>query len=106
LGFFNLFANWTQASLFTSILYSQDYNEGGHPRNLKYLNPFTPPPAGTSWDDKMWTDTYVNFGAQIDTRIVLFSLLPSTISIGMARAYDMDSKAPFDEFMISLKLLN
>ena len=107
LGFFNLFANWTQASVFTSVLYSQDFypNGGGHPKNAQYIFDI-PNPLGVSSDDPIWTDIFVNFGAQIDTRIVLFSLLPSTISIGVARAYDIISEDSYDEFMISLKLLN
>ncbi len=107
LGFFNLFANWTQASVFTSVLYSQDFypDGGGHPKNAQYIFDI-PNPLGVSSDDPIWTDVFVNFGAQIDTRIVLFSLLPSTISIGVARAYDMVSGDSYDEFMISLKLLN
>ena len=105
LGFFNLFANWTQASVFASVLYSQNYDPNGG-KNLQYFIREIPHPLGKSFDDPIWTDTFVNFGAQIDTRIVLFSLLPSTISIGMARAYDVISDDSYDEFMISLKLLN
>ena len=105
LGFFNLFANWTQASVFASVLYSQNYDPTGG-KNLQYLDSEIPNPLGISPFDPMWTDTFVNFGAQIDTRVVLFSLLPSTISIGMARAYDIINEDSYDEFMISLKLLN
>ena len=105
LGFFNLFANWTQVSVFASVLYSQNYDPNGG-KNLQYFIREIPHPLGKSFDDPIWTDTFVNFGAQIDTRIVLFSLLPSTISIGMARAYDVISDDSYDEFMISLKLLN
>jgi hypothetical protein len=100
-----LFANWTQASVFASVLYSQNYDPNGG-KNLQYFIREIPHPLGKSFDDPIWTDTFVNFGAQIDTRIVLFSLLPSTISIGMARAYDVISDDSYDEFMISLKLLN
>ena len=105
LGFFNLFANWTQASVFASVLYSQNYEAGGG-KNQQYFILGLPHPLGKSFDDPIWTDTFVNFGAQIDTRVVLFSLLPSTISIGMARAYDIINEDSYDEFMISLKLLN
>jgi hypothetical protein len=85
LGFFNLFANWTQASIFASALVSRDYDQ-------EY--------------DESYIDKFVNIGAQIDTRVVLFSLLPSTFSIGFARAYDInDTQMSYDEFMISLKIL-
>jgi hypothetical protein len=56
--------------------------------------------------DESYIDKFVNIGAQIDTRVVLFSLLPSTFSIGFARAYDInDTQMSYDEFMISLKIL-
>ena len=41
---------------------------------------------------------------QLDTRLVMFSHLSATLSIGWARAYDLenDSKS-YDEWMLSLK---
>lgn len=48
--------------------------------------------------------TLFNLGAQIDLRLVLFSNLSSTLSLGFARAVEGDVKAT-DEFMISLKIM-
>ncbi len=79
LGTFNLFANWIQPTAFGSFLIT-DEDPGG-------------------------TGKYANLGIQVDTRFVLFSLLPSTLSVGYAKAWDLDSKMSFDEWMISLKLL-
>ncbi|MDX1477793.1 MAG: hypothetical protein R3301_08790 [Saprospiraceae bacterium] len=85
LGGFNFFANWMQPSVFGGVLTSSD----------------------TGSPDEEWA----NLGAQLDIRLVTFSLLPSTISIGYAKAWDIGDAAPpgipkqFDEFMISLKLL-
>ncbi len=47
---------------------------------------------------------YGNAGAQVDFRLVLFSLLESTLSFGSAVAAKVDQR-PTPEFMISLKLL-
>jgi len=48
--------------------------------------------------------TLFNIGGQLDFRLVLFSNLSSTFSIGFARAVEEDIKAT-DEFMISLKIM-
>jgi hypothetical protein len=48
--------------------------------------------------------TLFNSGIQFDFRLVLFSNLTSTFSLGYARAYEQDIKAT-DEFMISLKIM-
>ena len=84
LGFFNLYANWTQANVFTTLLNIQDF-------------------------DNDRAEQFVNVGAQVDTRLVMFSLNPATLSFGFARAWNMDPQAGedtfFDEWMISLKLL-
>ncbi len=80
LGGFNFFANWIQPSLFSSLLYADNTN--------------TDP------------DKFIDFGGQVDFRFVTFSLLPSTISVGYARARDLDNKGMFDEWMVSLKLLH
>lgn len=79
-GGFNFFANWTQATFFTSVLSTRDPFYGNN--------------------------QYLNFGTQIDTRMVIFSHLPSTLSLGYARAWDLDGNRNFGEFMVSVKLLN
>lgn len=80
LGTLNLFANWTQATIFSSLLLYSD--------NTSSIYEFA------------------NIGTQLDTRIVLFSLLSSTFSVGYAKAFDLsDNKKQYDEWMISLKLL-
>jgi hypothetical protein len=56
-------------------------------------------------DMKNSTDIYYyNGGAQLDFDIVIFSLLKSTFSIGLARAWRPDNTYR-DEFMLSLKLM-
>ena len=79
-GGFNFFANWTQPTIFSSILAVND------------------PLNGAS--------EFMNIGAQIDTRLVMFSHLESTLSIGYARGWQIDDDRNFGEFMISLKLLH
>ena len=78
-GSFNFFANWMQPTIFASYLNTQD------------------PLSGNG--------SFVNAGIQLDTRVVMFSLLPSTISVGYARAWDLDRDNTYGEWMISLKLL-
>jgi hypothetical protein len=81
MGGFNFFANWIQPSIFSSVLWAKDVN--------------------------FKAEKFANLGAQLDLRMVMFSLLPSTISIGYARAWEIgnaDTDAR-NEFMISLKLL-
>jgi len=80
LGGFNFFANWVQAAAFSSVLYTTSID--GDP-------------------NKMY-----NAGAQIDLRMVTFSLLPSTLSFGYGKAWEFDGSASYDEWMISLKLLH
>ncbi|NND51523.1 MAG: hypothetical protein HKN54_03895 [Flavobacteriaceae bacterium] len=79
LGSFNLFVNWIQPTLFGSFLLTDEALAG--------------------------TGKYANLGAQLDTRFVMFSLLPSTLSIGYARAWNLDNDNSYGEWMISLKLL-
>jgi hypothetical protein len=80
LGFLNLYSNWLQPTLFTSV--------------LTYNNPI----EGIT--------SFANVGTQLDMRIVLFSLWSSTISVGYAQAYNLNNLANrFDEWMISLKIL-
>ena len=77
-GGLNLYSNWMQFMLFSSVLTARDTA----------------------------TENYLNVGSQVDLKIVIFSLLESTLSIGYARAWDTDDfNQPFDEWMISLKLL-
>ncbi|NNK89810.1 MAG: hypothetical protein HKO89_04315 [Saprospiraceae bacterium] len=80
LGGFNFFANWIQPTVFTSVLFTDSIELP---------------------DDKI-----ANLGAQIDLRMVTFSLLPSTLSVGYARAWDLDGPGSYNEWMISLKLLH
>jgi hypothetical protein len=80
LGGLNLYSNWMQATLFTSGL-------------LTY--------------DKTFEDNrFANMGAQLDMKIVIFSLLESTFSVGYANAFDLDNNNHrYEEWMVSLKLL-
>ena len=77
-GVLSLYCNWTQLSFFS----------GGIVTNLK-------DPAGS----QTWTD----LGAQLEFRLVMFSLLESTLSTGYAVAHHSGIQS--DEFMISLRLL-
>ena len=79
-GGFNFFANWTQASIFTSFLSTKSPD--------------------------IESQQYANLGIQVDTRMVMFSHLASTLSFGYARAWQLDADRSFGEFMISLKLLH
>jgi hypothetical protein len=79
-GGFNFFANWLQPTLFSSVLYST---------------------SAEGFENQL-----VNFGGQVDLRMVTFSLLPSTLSFGYARAWDINGPGQYDEWMISLKLLH
>ena len=85
------YLNWARLSLFSSVLQGSDmysYTDNG---------------------DKM--TRFKNFGAQIDIRIVLFSYMRSTLSIGygMAQGY-IDEKSNWHDFepetMISLQILD
>jgi hypothetical protein len=79
-GALNFYSNWIQFMVFTSGLVTSDS--------------ITP------------NNRFVNFGSQMDMKIVIFSLLETTFSAGYARAYDtFDNNRSFDEVMISLKLL-
>jgi len=81
-GFFNFFASWSHATIFTGLLSAKDINISGKDVN----------------------ENFYNLGMQLDTRLVMFSHLSATLSIGWARAYDLenDSKS-YDEWMLSLK---
>ncbi len=79
-GGFNFYANWMQLGIFSSALYT---TSAGFPKS-----------------------EMVNLGAQLDVRMVTFSLLPSTLSVGYANAWDLNSDNQYNEWMISLKLLH
>jgi hypothetical protein len=78
-GFLSMYCNWARLALFTSGIIT-DFDNGAVRRKL------------------------LNFGAQLDFRVVLFSLLNTTFSVGYARAYEKGLPAR-NEFMFSLKLL-
>lgn len=80
LGGFNFFVNWIQPTVFSSFLYTTGIDL---PKN-----------------------EFVNLGAQLDIRMVTFSLLSSTLSVGYAKAWDVNSTDRYDEWMVSLKLLH
>jgi len=78
-GFLSMYCNWARLAVFASGLV-------------------------TNFDDSDFSRRVVNFGAQLDFRVVLFSLLNTTLSFGYARA--QEHGLPWtDEFMLSLKLL-
>ena len=78
-GALPLYSNWAQLALFSSAI-------------------------TTNVDDSQFRRTIANLGAQIDFKLVVFSTLESTFSIGYARAFEKH-RASTDEFMVSLKLL-
>jgi hypothetical protein len=73
-----LYCNWSRLSLFSSGIVGN---------------------IGSASDRQK----YVNAGAQLDFRIVLFSYMNSTFSVGYAAAAGKDGNVS-GEFMISLKL--
>lgn len=79
MGLPSLYTNWAHLTLFSSCL-------------------------STNMDDSIVRRTVGNVGAQVDFRIILFSALPSTFSLGYAAAVEKD-ESPSYEFMISLKIL-
>ena len=78
-GFTSFYINWSRIALFSTGIVT-NFDSNANQRKL------------------------LNFGSQIDFRIVMFSLLESTFSIGYAAAIEKDQKM-VDEFMISLKIL-
>jgi len=78
-GFMDLYCTWARLAVFTSGIV-------------------------TDFDDAAFSRKLVNFGAQLDFRIVVFSLMNSTFSVGYARAYEKGLPGR-NEFMISLKLM-
>ncbi len=100
LGIMSLYSNWSQLSLFTSGLVtnigSPVYRYGAATSQLPGS-----PLARTREQHKFY-----NIGAQLDFKLVLFSVLDGTLSFGYANAFDLDmGNKHTDEFMVSLKLL-
>lgn len=89
LGFNNLFATHSHATVFASSLFTNNYDTSRvTDQNL----------------DAEYSENFRNIGFQIDTKIVMFSHLSSTFSFGWARAFEIgNDNASFDEWMISLK---
>jgi hypothetical protein len=58
----------------------------------------------TNLDDGTFRREAVNWGGQVDFRLVIFSALESTLSIGGAAAKE-DGRDVETEFMISLKIM-
>jgi hypothetical protein len=89
LGFFNLFATHSHATIFAGALYTNNYEtttDVNQASNIKY------------------SERFKNIGFQVDTKLVMFSHLHSTFSFGWARAFEMrNDKNSYDEWMISLK---
>ncbi|MDX1640069.1 MAG: hypothetical protein R3220_00125 [Balneolaceae bacterium] len=79
-GFMNLYANWMQLNLFSTGLV-------------------------TNIDDELFRGKFYNIGAQLDIRMVIFSILESTFSIGYGSAWNYDTGDRGDEWMISLRLM-
>lgn len=79
LGGLNVYSNWMQATVFSSGLLTNEPD---------------------------MNNRFVNVGSQIDMKLVIFSLLESTFSVGYASAFDLDNdRKQYNEWMISLKLL-
>lgn len=79
-GFMNLYANYAQLNLFTTGLI-------------------------TNLDSSEHRERYYNVGAQLDIRLVVFSILDSTFSAGYASAWNDITGHRGDELMISLRLM-
>jgi hypothetical protein len=78
-GLPSFYCTWTRLALFSSALL-------------------------TNFDSPANRERLVNLGAQLDFKLVLFSHLNSTFSLGFAQAA-RERQHPTREFMISLKLL-
>jgi hypothetical protein len=91
-GFFNLFATYTHPTIFAGSLFTKNYEE------------FEDKSKGAGKIGKEYSETFRNLGFQIDTKLVMFSHLSSTISFGWAKAFSegKDHKE-YDEWMVSLK---
>jgi len=58
----------------------------------------------TNIDSRQERRSLINLGVQLNTRLVTFSLLKSTLSLGVALAFEKHQR-PSKEFMISFKVL-
>lgn len=58
----------------------------------------------TNIDDKTYSKSFVNIGSQLDIRIVTFTHLNSTFSIGYAISFEKSHRLN-KEFMVSLKIM-
>ena len=100
LGIMSLYSNWSQLSLFTSGLVTNI----GSPV-FRYSSELLPPTGGSVTRTRELHRFY-NVGAQVDFKLVMFSVLDATLSFGYANAFDYDNfQSRSDEFMVSLKLL-
>ena len=79
LGITNFYATWARLALFGQGVVANPENDE-------------------------WRREVVNVGAQLNVKLVLFYSLPSTLSVGYARAFE-DGLDPRDELMVSLKIL-
>jgi hypothetical protein len=81
IGVASLYANWARLALFTSAI-------------------------GTGLDvgDEEWERKLMNVGAQLNLKVVIFTSLESTFSVGYARAMEQHAETA-DELMVSLKIL-
>jgi len=78
-GFSDLYCTWASATIFGSAI-------------------------ATNLDESAFRQELYNIGAQIDFKLVIFTNLSSTFSIGYARAFE-NGQEDSNEFMISLKIL-
>ena len=78
-GFPELYCTWASAAIFGSAIV-------------------------TDLDESEFRQELYNVGVQVDFKLVIFTNLSSTLSIGYARAFDNDRNGS-NEFMISLKIL-
>ncbi len=78
-GWPGLYLTWARTALFATVL-------------------------GTNLDEDSLSRTFYDAGLQVDLKLVLFSNLSSTLSLGYARAWDEDGAAS-DEVLVSLKIL-
>lgn len=81
IGVASLYANWMRLAFFTSAI-----------------------GTGLDVDDESWERKLANVGAQMNIKVVIFSSLESTFSLGYARAMEEGTSAT-DEVMVSLKIL-
>ncbi len=79
LGFLPFYSNWAQLMLFSSAI-------------------------ATNMDNSQVRRTAANAGAQLDFKLVIFSTMESTFSVGYAAAFEKGRRST-DEFMVSLKIL-